>query len=277
MEFDYKREQKFTIDDLLKIMKILRGEGGCPWDRAQDHHSIRNNFIEETCEAVEAIDREDAALLKEELGDVLLQIVFHSAMEEEKGSFSFLDVTDSICRKLIFRHPFLFAGEENPEGKTPDERWDEMKQKEKHYSSATEYLDQVSRTLPALMRAQKLVSRSRKKGLQQREPGSVAPARECLDGLALAAQNNDLQQEKDLMGQLLFMLADFAESQGFEAEEALSAQNERFLRRFAALEVAAGEQYGSLEQCSPDEIASLWGAVTTYDSKIIISGGNEND
>ena len=101
--FDFK--DKYNLEDLLHIMQLLRGEGGCPWDREQDHHSIRNNFIEETYEAVEAIDTENASLLKEELGDVLLQIVFHAQMEQEKGVFDFGDVCDGICKKLIYRHP----------------------------------------------------------------------------------------------------------------------------------------------------------------------------
>ena len=107
MDFQFK--DSYDIDDLLEIMAILRSEDGCVWDREQDHHSIRNNFIEETYEAVEAIDREDPVLLKEELGDVLLQVVFHARMEEEGGGFSFSDVCDGICKKLIYRTP-MFSG-----------------------------------------------------------------------------------------------------------------------------------------------------------------------
>ena len=107
MNFVFK--DHYGMDDLLRIMEILRGEGGCVWDREQDHHTIRNNFIEETYEAVEAIDREDTDLLREELGDVLLQVVFHARMEEEAGGFSFSDVCDGICKKLVYRHPHVFG------------------------------------------------------------------------------------------------------------------------------------------------------------------------
>ena len=107
MDFEFK--EKYEIGDLLEIMKILRSENGCPWDREQDHKSIRKDFIEEVYEAVEAIDSDDAELLKEELGDVLLQVVFHCRIEEEKGSFAFGDAVDGICKKLIVRHPHVFG------------------------------------------------------------------------------------------------------------------------------------------------------------------------
>ena len=105
---DFVRKERYSIDDLCAIMRILRGENGCPWDRVQTHESIRKNLIEETYEAVEAIDCHDPSMLKEELGDVLLQVVFHAQIEEENNSFSFADVTDEICRKLIVRHPHVF-------------------------------------------------------------------------------------------------------------------------------------------------------------------------
>ncbi|MDY4812540.1 MAG: MazG nucleotide pyrophosphohydrolase domain-containing protein, partial [Ruminococcus sp.] len=106
---DFKEKPKYGFQDLIEIMKMLRAPGGCPWDREQTHKSIRQNFIEETYEVIEAIDTEDRELLKEELGDVLLQVVFHSEMESEKGSFDINDVCDGICKKLIVRHPHIFS------------------------------------------------------------------------------------------------------------------------------------------------------------------------
>ena len=106
---EFEKKSRYEMDDLLHIMEILRGPDGCPWDREQTHESIRGNLIEETYEAVEAIDRKDTALLREELGDVLLQVVFHSRMEEEQGSFQFGDVVHDICQKLIIRHPHIFG------------------------------------------------------------------------------------------------------------------------------------------------------------------------
>ncbi len=264
MDFDYKRTQNFTISDLLEIMKLLRGEGGCPWDRAQDHHTIRKNFIEETYEAVEAIDREDAELLREELGDVLLQVVFHAEIEREAGTFSFEDVCDSICRKLIFRHPFLFEDADREDDRTPDEHWDERKQKEKGFSSGAEYLDSVSKTLPALMRAQKLVSRSQKKGLSQRNAGSLQAIRGCLDRLDSAAAAGD-EERKTRLGELLFEISRYAERNGLEAEVALSHKNDRFIREFAAFEQQMTAECGAVEQCSMEGTAVPERAVTTQE------------
>src|SRR5699024_1257194 len=106
---DFERKDVYTTDDLLKIMEILRSPEGCPWDRAQTHKSVRANFIEETYEAIEAIDTEDRELLKEELGDVLLQVVLHSQMEKEAGSFTFEEVVDGVAQKLVYRHPHVFG------------------------------------------------------------------------------------------------------------------------------------------------------------------------
>ncbi|MDL2234521.1 MazG family protein, partial [Ruminococcaceae bacterium OttesenSCG-928-L11] len=129
MEFVTK--ESYGIDDLLAIMAMLRAPDGCPWDRDQTHASIRRNFIEETYEAVEAIDTNDTALLKEELGDVLLQVVFHARMEEENGSFSFYDVCDGVCKKLIHRHPHIFADTVANSSEEVLNNWDAIKKEEK--------------------------------------------------------------------------------------------------------------------------------------------------
>ena len=129
MSFEFK--ENYRIDDLLQIMRILRGDGGCPWDREQTHQSIRRNFIEETYEVVEAIDNKDTALLLEELGDVLLQVVFHTQMEAEQGAFSFDDVCDGICKKLILRHPHIFGDVTAETSEEVLKNWDEIKRKKK--------------------------------------------------------------------------------------------------------------------------------------------------
>ena len=121
----------YTIDDLIRIVKILRSPQGCPWDQEQDHHSIRNNFLEEVYEAVEAIDREDSALLREELGDVLLQIVFHTCMEEEQNRFDFSDVCTYICRKMIGRHPHVFGDKIAADRGEATRQWERQKRREK--------------------------------------------------------------------------------------------------------------------------------------------------
>ena len=128
---DFLKKERYSIEDLLEIMSLLRSENGCPWDREQTHESIRKNFIEETYEAVEAIDCNDPEMLREELGDVLLQVVFHTQMEKEKGNFDFNDVCNEICKKLVVRHPHIFGDESIGEAKDVANRWDEIKKRPK--------------------------------------------------------------------------------------------------------------------------------------------------
>ena len=161
---DFEQKDKYSVADLLRIMEILRAPDGCMWDRAQDHHSIRQNFIEETYEVCEAIDDEDTEHLKEELGDVLLQVVFHAQMEKEKGVFDMDDVADGICKKLIFRHPHIFG--DVTVGSTDEilSNWDDLKRKEKKQETDTSTLESVSKSLPSLIRAQKLQKKAAKVG-----------------------------------------------------------------------------------------------------------------
>ena len=162
---DFEQKDKYSVADLLRIMEILRAPDGCMWDRAQDHHSIRQNFIEETYEVCEAIDDEDTEHLKEELGDVLLQVVFHAQMEKEKGVFDMDDVADGICKKLIFRHPHIFG--DVTVGSTDEilSNWDDLKRKEKKQETDTSTLESVSKSLPSLIRAQKLQKKAAKVGI----------------------------------------------------------------------------------------------------------------
>ena len=127
----FKFKDSYGIQDLAEIVRILRAPGGCPWDREQTHKTIRRDFLEETYEVIEAINKNDTELLKEELGDVLLQVVFHSQIETEKGSFDLNDVADGICKKMIERHPHVFGGESCGTPEESKARWDEIKRQEK--------------------------------------------------------------------------------------------------------------------------------------------------
>lgn len=155
----------YTFEDLIGIMEFLRSPDGCPWDRAQTHESIRKNMIEECYEAVEGIDRNDPGLLCEELGDLLLQIVFHARISEEKGEFSISDAVDEICKKMIRRHPHVFSDvpASTPEGAL--DRWEEIKKAEKSDDTPVKAMDRVARTLPSLMRTQKLLKKAEKAGV----------------------------------------------------------------------------------------------------------------
>ena len=164
MNVDFKKKDRYTAEDLKTIVTLLRGENGCPWDRAQDHHSIRNNFIEETYEAVEALDTENPTLLREELGDVLLQVLLHSEMEREAGRFSFDDVVNDLAQKLVFRHPHVFGGVRAENAQDALNSWDAAKAQEKQQKTGTERLKAVSKSLPAVMRGQKGLGRAVKAG-----------------------------------------------------------------------------------------------------------------
>lgn len=163
----YPEKQHYTADDLAAIIAILRDpDNGCPWDKVQTHRSIRMNFLEEAYEAVDAIDLDDPELLCEELGDVLMQVVFHAQIEREAGHFTFAEVCDGVCRKLLDRHPHIFRGDESIKD------WDSLKNKEKGRLTLADDLDSVPRALPALMRAAKLQKRAARCGVET----AAAPA-----------------------------------------------------------------------------------------------------
>ena len=176
---DFTFKEKYTYEDLLEIMRILRCPEGCVWDREQDHKSIRRSFIEETYEAVEAIDNDDPVLLQEELGDVLLQVVFHAQIEAEAGRFTMDDVADGICKKMIYRHPHVFGSVEVKNSDDVLTNWDALKQKEKHQKSTTETLESVARSLPGLIRAEKVQHKAAKVGFDWDEvSGALDKVRE---------------------------------------------------------------------------------------------------
>ncbi len=162
-----KAKSTHDIHDLVDIMRILRAPDGCPWDIEQTHQSIRKNLIEETYEVVEAIDNSDMTLMREELGDLLLQVVFHARIAEENGYFGFDDVCNDICKKLIIRHPHIFSDVEADTTEKVLDNWDKIKMKEKSQKTPIETLDSVSRALPSLMRAEKLASKASKYGLDK--------------------------------------------------------------------------------------------------------------
>lgn len=252
-------KEKYNCDDLLVIMRILRGENGCPWDREQDHHSIRNNFIEETYEAVEAIDTEDTDLLREELGDVLMQVVFHSIMEEEAGSFDFDDVTDELCKKLIVRHPHVFA---DVKADTSDEvlkNWDRIKKETKNQKSYTDTLLSVPKNLPALMRSTKVQQRASRAGFDWKEyGGALEKIKEETAELERALQSQDQPNIEEELGDLLFSVVNLSRFADVNAEEALTNSCNKFIKRFAAVEKLAEDKNINMTAAELPELDKLW-------------------
>ena len=213
----YPEKPQYSADDLAAIIALLRDpETGCPWDKVQTHTSIRMNFLEEAYEAVDAIDLNDPVLMQEELGDVLMQVVFHAQMEQEQGHFTFADVCDEVCRKLINRHPHIFLGQ------TGITDWDTLKNKEKGRVTLQDDLQSVPLAMPALMRAAKLQKRAARGGVSvPADAGQVAVA-------ALQAQQTAGPEAEQAVGQLLFAAVALARSLGVDPEQALQRQNAQF-------------------------------------------------
>lgn len=219
----FERKNKYTMDDLLEIMKILRSPEGCPWDREQTHKTIRNNLIEETYEAVEAVDTEDSELLCEELGDVLLQVVFHAQLEKENGGFDFSDVADGVAKKMIERHPHVFGNVSVQNSGEVLENWDAIKRRSKGRETVTQVLEGVSPALPALMRSQKIGKKILKaEGKTPEKEVSLSGLEEAVQSAAQLPETAGQSEKLQTVGKLLFLAASLSEALGVEAEQALA-------------------------------------------------------
>ncbi len=259
MRIDFTFKEKYNIQDLLDIMQLLRGEGGCPWDREQTHHSIRKNLIEETYEVAEAIDNGDTALLCEELGDLLLQVVFHTQMEKEQGSFDFDDVCNGICQKLIERHPHIFADVAATTAAQVLSNWEDIKKRQKGKATATETLRSVPKVLPALMRATKVQSRAAKAGFDYPDARwAFSDLCSEVEELRQALASRDKLAQQEELGDLLFSAVNVARFLETDPEEALSKSCEKFIRRFEQVETMALAQGIDIKQCSIDQLNTLW-------------------
>lgn len=257
MDFQFK--EKYDINDLLEIMRILRSENGCPWDREQDHKSIRKDFLEETYEVVEAIDTEDSKLLLEELGDVLLQVVFHSRIEEEKGGFDFGDVADGICQKLIIRHPHVFGDVTAETSGEVLKNWNNIKQQTKGQETYSETLESVCTALPALMRAQKVGQRAKRAGMDFKDVSQVV---ECLESeiaeLKEAMAENDSVHIGEEMGDVLFSCVNLARHLDCDAEESLTRSTDKFMKRFKNTEDMIRCEGIDMRSLNIDELDAYW-------------------
>ena len=254
---DFVSKESYDVYDLVEIVKKLRAPGGCPWDREQDHHSIRRNFLEEAYEAVEAIDEEDPGHLKEELGDVLLQVVFHALMEEEQGRFDIDDVADGICKKLIYRHPHVFGDVTVSGSGEVLQNWEELKRKEKHQATTADSVDAVARSLPGLWRAEKVQKKAAKVGFDWPDvSGALEKLEEETAELKDAiAQGSNIQEE---LGDLLFAAVNVARFVKVDPEDAMTAACDKFARRFRQVEQAARSQGKELSRMTLAEMDGLW-------------------
>ena len=240
------------LDRLLTIMARLRDpQNGCEWDRAQRFETIVPHTIEEAYEVADAVERGDLEDIRDELGDLLFQVVFQARIAEEEGHFSFDDVARSISDKLEARHPHIFGDEEMPGGMR-EERWEALKAAEREEKGAASALDGVARALPALLRAEKIQKRARRTGFDWPDlEGPRDKLLEEIDELASAPTEKQLEEA----GDMLFAAVNVVRAYGLPAEEALRAANDKFERRFRAMEELGGEAFPSM---TLDEQEELW-------------------
>lgn len=258
----FKEKNKYTFNDLVEIVKLLRAPDGCPWDREQDHKSIRQNFIEETYEVIEAIDTDDTELLKEELGDVLLQVVFHSIMEEEKNTFDINDVADGICKKLIIRHPHVFADVKADTTEKVLKNWDDIKMKTKSQKTQAQAMISVSKALPALMRSSKIQQKAAKVGFDWKNAdGALEKLDEEVCELKEVISHGSSEQMEEELGDVLFSAVNVSRFIKCDAEKALYNACEKFISRFDAVEKLANERGINIKEASLDTLDDLWDQV----------------
>lgn len=258
---DFQRKPRYGWEDLIEITRLLRMPGGCPWDAEQTHASIRRNFLEETYEALDAIDRDDAADMAEELGDVLMQVVLHAQMEAERGRFTAEDVVDGVAKKLVYRHPHVFGGDlqaENTEQVLVN--WEALKRREKDQRSTADAIEAVPHTLPALWRAEKMAAKATKAGFRWGGPeGPLGKLEEELRELRQAVESGGDTASphgvREELGDLLFIAANLAQLEGVDPEDALHRACDKFRRRFRTVEEAAE---GPLDAYPEEALLALW-------------------
>ena len=256
---EFNQKDTYGIDDLIEIVGLLRSENGCPWDREQTHKTIKSDFIEEVCEAIEAIDLEDADLLREELGDVLLQVIFHCSIEMDAGTFTFGDVCDEVCKKLIVRHPHVFG--DTVVSSTDDvlKNWDSIKKATKGQETYTDTLKSVAKSLPALMRVQKVGKRAMRANMDFSELKDVVSAMEA-EKLELdeAISSGDSERIFDELGDLLFSCVNIARHLGIDAEQALTHSTDKFISRFEKTEELVNFDSYDMKELTIEQLDEYW-------------------
>ncbi len=259
---DFEFKSKYNFYDLVNIMSILRSPEGCPWDREQTHKSIRRDFLEETYEAIEAIDTDDRELLLEELGDVLLQVVFHSQIESEAESFDADDVCDGICKKLIIRHPHVFGDVEADTSEAVLKNWDAIKMQTKEQKSLSEVMHSVSPAMPALIRADKIQNKAKKVGFDFGSPiEALDKLSEEIEELKSAMLKEDKASAESELGDVLFSAVNVGRLLKIDSEKALSDTSERFISRFEGMEKLCTERGLDINSLSLSELDALWDEV----------------
>jgi tetrapyrrole methylase family protein/MazG family protein len=256
---NFENKDRYDVSDLKKLVSILRAPGGCPWDAEQTHESIRRNFLEEAYEAAEAIDEKNPAHLCEELGDVLMQVIFHADIEADAGRFDLNDVADMSVRKLISRHPHVFGDLTVSGSDDVLANWDALKRTEKNHETVADAMSAVARSLPALWRAEKIQKKAAKTGFDWPEIiGAMDKLREELGELEDAVQIGAVGNAGEELGDLLFSAVNAGRFLKIDPEDMLHAACDKFINRFRSLEAAALKKGRRLEDMTLEEMDELY-------------------
>ena len=253
-------ENKKDFNDLLGIIEVLRGEDGCPWDREQTHKSLEKALIEESYEVIDAIEQEDDNSLIEELGDVLLQVVFHASIGKEDGYFDISDVIGAICNKMISRHPHVFKkSSELNSSQDVMVKWDDLKRKEKGYDSITEEMKGITKGLPSLLRAHKVQEKAKKVGFDFDDVNfAINKVKEELKEVIDVYNTENVEKIKEEIGDLLFSCVNVSRFLKVDEEIALNYTIDKFIKRFSYIEQVAKEKKIELTNMKLDEMDKLW-------------------
>jgi tetrapyrrole methylase family protein/MazG family protein len=260
-------KDKYDFSDLIEIMKLLRSKEGCPWDREQTHDSLKKYLIEETYEVLEAIDLKDREKLKEELGDLLLQIVFHAQIAAEDEVFDINDVISGICRKMVLRHTHVFG---NAKADTPEQvvdNWEEIKKKEKGLKSQASVLKDVPKNLPSLMRSYKVQQKAAQVGFDWDNIKDVLnKVDEEIQELKDVYKSKNVERITDELGDVFFALVNLARFLKIQPELALTGTVQKFISRFEYIEQMSIKSGKKLEEMSLAEMDKLWNEAKTHNS-----------
>jgi tetrapyrrole methylase family protein/MazG family protein len=254
---DLLGKSAYNVQDLVEIVRILRAPGGCQWDQEQTHQSIRRNFLEEAYEVAEAIDEDSTEHLKEELGDVLLQVVFHTSIEEDAEHFDLDEVADGVCRKLIYRHPHVFGDVTVHSTGEILANWEELKKKEKGQATQADAVDAVARSLPALWRAEKVQKKAAKVGFDWADVSGAMEklTEETAELNAAIGGDGDVTEE---LGDLLFAAVNAARFLKVDPEDALQKATDKFAARFRRVEETVTAQGKRMEDMTLAELDAIW-------------------
>lgn len=262
------QKERYGFEDLLEIMKILRSPDGCPWDREQDHESLKKYLIEETYEALEAIDLKNPEKLCEELGDVLLQVIFHAEIAEEEGQFTIYDVIDGVSKKMVNRHEHVFGKKHADTAEDVLKLWENIKKKEKGVKSQTEVLKDVPANLPALMRSYKVQEKAAKVGFDwDNVEDAWKKINEEMEELREAYESGNMEKTEEELGDLLFAVVNVSRFLKIQPELALTKTINKFIKRFEYIETKSSENGRKLENMTLEEMDALWEQAKKFDKR----------